>query len=39
MPPLLPQTDGDRHRYREAQIRRVHRLALRRALLDGTEEG
>ncbi|WP_247674490.1 hypothetical protein [Micromonospora sp. C51] len=37
-PPLLPQTDGDRHRYREAQIRREHRLALRQALLAGTEE-
>ena len=36
---LLPGTDGDRRRYREAQIRREHRLALRRALLDGAEEG
>ncbi|GAA0405874.1 hypothetical protein GCM10009541_56360 [Micromonospora gifhornensis] len=39
VPPLLPETDGDRRRYREAQIRREHRLALRRALLDGAEEG
>ncbi len=38
VPPLLPQTDGDRRRYREAQIRREHRLTLRRALLDGTED-
>ncbi|MEU7961124.1 acyl-CoA thioesterase [Micromonospora humida] len=39
VPPLLPETDGDRRRYREAQIRREHRLALRRALLDGAKEG
>lgn len=38
VPPLLPETDGDRRRYREAEIRREHRLALRRALLDGAEE-
>ena len=37
VPPLLPETDGDRRRYREAEIRREHRLALRRALLDGAE--
>ncbi|MGW3890428.1 acyl-CoA thioesterase [Micromonospora chokoriensis] len=39
VPPLLPETDGDRRGYREAEIRREHRLALRRALLDGAEEG
>ncbi|MDM4719559.1 acyl-CoA thioesterase [Micromonospora sp. WMMA1363] len=39
VPPLLPETDGDRRRYREAEIRREHRLALRRALLDGAGEG
>ena len=29
VPPVLPQTDEDRRRYREAQIRRRHRLARR----------
>ncbi|RKN57601.1 acyl-CoA thioesterase [Micromonospora costi] len=38
VPPLLPRTDEDRRRYREAEIRREHRLALRHALLgDGGE--
>jgi len=38
VPPLLPETDDDWRRYREAQIRREHRLALRRALLEGSGE-
>ncbi|MFI7211302.1 hypothetical protein [Micromonospora maritima] len=38
VPPLRPETDDDRRRYREAHIRREHRLALRRALLDGGDE-
>jgi acyl-CoA hydrolase len=29
VPPVLPETDEDRRRYREAQIRRRHRLAAR----------
>ncbi|GIF98921.1 acyl-CoA thioesterase [Catellatospora citrea] len=32
IPPLLPQTDDDRRQYEQAEIRRRHRLALRRAL-------
>ncbi|SCG55636.1 hypothetical protein GA0070619_3303 [Micromonospora zamorensis] len=38
VPPLLPETDGNRRRYREAEIRREHRLALWRALLNGADE-
>ncbi|MFD4602168.1 acyl-CoA thioesterase [Streptomyces sp. NPDC058464] len=30
VPPVLPETDRDRRRYQEAQIRRTHRLARRR---------
>lgn len=32
VPPVLPQTERDRRRYQEAQIRRTHRLARRRAI-------
>ncbi|GHJ47037.1 acyl-CoA thioesterase [Catellatospora sp. TT07R-123] len=32
VPPLIPQTTEDQRRYELAQIRREHRLALRRAL-------
>lgn len=32
VPALSPETDDDRRRYQEAQIRREHRLTLRRAL-------
>ncbi|NLU70795.1 acyl-CoA thioesterase [Streptomyces sp. HNM0574] len=32
VPPVLPETDRDRRRYQEAQIRRTHRLARRRAI-------
>lgn len=34
VPPLLPETDRDRGRWQEAQIRRTHRLARRRAILE-----
>ncbi len=32
VPPVMPETDRDRRRYQEAQIRRTHRLARRRAI-------
>ncbi|MFH8609595.1 acyl-CoA thioesterase [Streptomyces sp. NPDC018029] len=32
VPPVVPETDRDRRRYQEAQIRRTHRLARRRAI-------
>ncbi|MBC2879191.1 MULTISPECIES: acyl-CoA thioesterase [Streptomyces] len=32
VPPVLPETEKDRRRYQEAQIRRTHRLARRRAI-------
>ncbi|MBO8189385.1 acyl-CoA thioesterase [Streptomyces spirodelae] len=32
VPPVIPETDQDRRRYQEAQIRRTHRLARRRAI-------
>ncbi|MER6225685.1 acyl-CoA thioesterase [Streptomyces sp. 900105755] len=32
VPPVLPETDRDRRRYQEAQIRRTHRLARRREI-------
>ena len=34
VPPVLPETEKDRRRYQEAQIRRTHRLARRRAIMD-----
>ncbi|WP_433889761.1 acyl-CoA thioesterase [Streptomyces sp. CA-111067] len=34
VPPVLPETDRDRRRWQEAQIRRTHRLARRRAILE-----
>ncbi|WSR66775.1 acyl-CoA thioesterase [Streptomyces sp. NBC_01198] len=33
VPPVLPETAQDRRRWQEAQIRRTHRLARRRAIL------
>ncbi|MFD4574122.1 acyl-CoA thioesterase [Streptomyces sp. NPDC058417] len=33
VPPVLPETDRDRRRYQEAQIRRTHRLSRRRAIM------
>ncbi|WP_412747329.1 acyl-CoA thioesterase [Krasilnikovia sp. MM14-A1004] len=39
VPPLLPQSDNDERAFRRAEIRREHRLALRRALAEhGTDE-
>ncbi|WP_153456862.1 acyl-CoA thioesterase [Streptomyces smaragdinus] len=32
VPPVLPETDRDRRRFQEAEIRRTHRLARRRAI-------
>jgi acyl-CoA hydrolase len=32
--PVLPETDADRRRFREAEIRRAHRLAKRQAIND-----
>lgn len=33
VPPVLPETDDDRRRWREAEIRRQHRLARRQAIV------
>ena len=38
VPPLLPETDEDRRRVAEAEIRRSHRLARRAAILASREE-
>ncbi|MFE1264831.1 acyl-CoA thioesterase [Streptomyces albogriseolus] len=38
VPQVLPETDRDRRRYQEAQIRRTHRLARRRAILELREK-
>ncbi|MGW7431882.1 acyl-CoA thioesterase [Streptomyces sp. NPDC054861] len=38
VPPVLPETDRDKRRFQEAQIRRTHRLARRRAILDLREQ-
>lgn len=32
VPPVIPETDEDRQRFREAEIRREHRLAKRKAI-------
>ncbi|MEX2985872.1 acyl-CoA thioesterase [Streptomyces sp. C36] len=34
VPEVLPETERDRRRYQEAQIRRTHRLARRRAIVE-----
>ncbi|MEV7284123.1 acyl-CoA thioesterase [Streptomyces sp. NPDC093252] len=39
VPEVLPETERDRRRYQEAQIRRTHRLARRRAILELRERG
>ncbi|MFD7629343.1 acyl-CoA thioesterase [Streptomyces sp. NPDC059851] len=38
VPPVVPETDQDKRRYQEAQIRRTHRLARRRAIMALREE-
>ena len=38
VPPVIPETDRDRRRYQEAQIRRTHRLARRRAIRELREK-
>lgn len=37
VPPVLPETDEDRRRFAEAEIRRSHRLARRSAILASRE--
>jgi acyl-CoA hydrolase len=39
VPPVLPETDEDHRRFREAEIRRVHRLARREAIRSSREGG
>ncbi|WP_329119850.1 acyl-CoA thioesterase [Streptomyces sp. NBC_01353] len=34
VPPVQPETERDKRRYQEAQIRRTHRLARRRAIME-----
>ncbi|MEV5874550.1 acyl-CoA thioesterase [Streptomyces sp. NPDC052101] len=38
VPQVLPETDRDRRRYQEAQIRRTHRLSRRRAIRELREK-
>ncbi|MGA5008538.1 acyl-CoA thioesterase [Streptomyces koyangensis] len=38
VPQVVPETERDKRRYQEAQIRRTHRLARRRAILDLREQ-
>ncbi len=38
VPPVIPETEKDRRRYQEAQIRRTHRLARRRAIKELREQ-
>ncbi len=38
VPPVLPETERDERRYQEAQIRRTHRLARRRAIMELREK-
>jgi hypothetical protein len=36
---VLPETDEDRRRFAEAEIRRTHRLARRAAILESRGDG
>ncbi|AWW42610.1 acyl-CoA thioesterase [Streptomyces cadmiisoli] len=38
VPPVFPETERDKRRYQEAQIRRTHRLARRRAIRELREK-
>ncbi|WP_328910523.1 acyl-CoA thioesterase [Streptomyces sp. NBC_00234] len=38
VPPVIPETERDKRRYQEAQIRRTHRLARRRAIKELREK-
>lgn len=38
VPPVVPETERDERRYQEAQIRRTHRLARRRAIMELREK-
>lgn len=39
VPPVIPETDEDKRRFAEAEIRRTHRLARRAAILHSREQG
>lgn len=38
VPPVFPESERDKRRYQEAQIRRQHRLARRRAIKELREQ-
>ncbi|WP_338677088.1 acyl-CoA thioesterase [Streptomyces sp. SCSIO 30461] len=38
VPPVMPESERDKRRYQEAQIRRTHRLARRRAIKELREQ-
>ncbi|MGW6689435.1 acyl-CoA thioesterase [Streptomyces sp. NPDC054961] len=38
VPPVVPESEQDERRYQEAQIRRTHRLARRRAIMELREQ-
>jgi acyl-CoA hydrolase len=38
VPPVSPETDEDKRRFAEAEIRRQHRLARRAAILESRAE-
>ncbi|SCF87261.1 hypothetical protein GA0115254_120727 [Streptomyces sp. Ncost-T10-10d] len=38
VPPVIPETERDKRRHQEAQIRRTHRLARRRAIKELREK-
>ncbi|MGW3952603.1 acyl-CoA thioesterase [Streptomyces sp. NPDC004752] len=38
VPPVIPETEKDKRRYQEAQIRRTHRLARRQAITELREK-
>lgn len=38
VPQVIPETERDKRRYQEAQIRRTHRLARRRAIKELREK-
>jgi acyl-CoA hydrolase len=38
VPPVIPEKERDKRRYQEAQIRRTHRLARRRAIRELREK-
>jgi acyl-CoA hydrolase len=38
VPPVIPESERDKRRYQEAQIRRTHRLARRHAIKELREK-